>query len=160
MVMTFRENPNSYMAGRRVNAEAWNGISRTFEEAPTAQLKFGVPVRDGAAATGCRRITAATQTVIGISEANQVLPRPGDYFVQYDTVAICESGVIAVATGTDPVAKGAQARFDVTNGVWTNAAASATVLTIPGATFDEAIAANSVGPLRYRRPNPSLAASS
>lgn len=158
MAITFRENPASYMRGRRVNAEEWNGISRTFETA-SAQLPFGVPAVAGTGRRGCVALTAAAQVVLGITEANQVLPRPGDYYLQYDSVAICETGVIAVATGTDPVVKGAQARFDVTAGVWTDAAASATVLTIPGAFFDDNIAANSVGPLRYRRPQPSLSAS-
>lgn len=158
MAITFRENPASYMRGRRVNAEEWNGISRTFETGSNAQLPFGVPAVAGTGSRGCVALTAAAQNVLGITETNQVLPRPGDYYIQYDTVAICEVGVIAVATGTDPVAKGAQARFDVTNGVWTDAAASATVLTIPGAFFEDAIAANSVGPLRYRRPQPSLSA--
>lgn len=159
MAITFRENPASYMRGRRVNAEEWNGISRTFETGSNAQLPFGVPVVAGSGRRGCVALTAAAQNVLGITETNQVLPRPGDYYMQYDTVAICEVGVIAVATGTDPVVKGAQARFDVSNGVWTDASASSTVLTIPGAFFDDAIAANSVGPLRYRRPQPSLSAS-
>ena len=160
MVVTFRENPKSYMRGRRVNAEEWNGISRTFETGGNAQLAFGVPAVAGTGDRGCVALTAAAQNVLGITETNQVLTRPGDYYLQYDNVPICESGVIAVLVGASSVSKGAQARFDVTNGVWTAAAASATVLTIPGAFFDAAISANDVGPLRYRRPQPSLSASS
>lgn len=158
MAMTFRENPASYMVGRRVNAEEWNGVSRTFESASPAQLGFGVPAIAGAGRRGCLALTAAAQNVLGITEANQVLPRPGDYFVQYDTVPVCETGVIAVQIGATPVTGKVQARYDVTNNVWTPAAASATVLTIPGAFFEEPIAANGVGPLRYRRPQPSLSA--
>lgn len=160
MAITFRENPASYMRGRRVNAEEWNGISRTFETGSNAQLPFGVPVVAGSGRRGCVALSAAAENVLGITEANQVLPRPGDYYLQHDTVAICEVGVIAVVVDSNGVAKGAQARFNVTDGVWTSANASATVLTIPGAFFEDAIAANSVGPLRYRRPQPSLSASS
>lgn len=158
MAIQYRENPASYMRGRRVNAEEYNTITRTFETAPTAVLEFGVPAVAGIGRRGCVALTAAAQNVLGITETNQVLPRPGDHYVQYDNVPICESGVIAVRVGP-AVTKGAQARFDVTNGVWTGAAASATVLTIPGATFEDAIAAGADGPLRYRRPNPSLSAS-
>lgn len=159
MAITFRENPASYMRGRRVNAEEWNGISRTFETAPPAQLAFGVPAVAGTGRRGCAALSAAAQNILGITEANQVLPRPGDYYVQYDTVAICESGVLGVRVGP-AVTKGTQARFDVTNGVWTGAAASSTVLTVPGAFFEADIASGTDGPVRYRRPQPSLSASS
>lgn len=156
MVMTFKRTPGSRMRGRRVNAENWNGISRTNEGATV--IPFGVPVISGAGDHGCLPLTAAAQTVLGISEANQVLPHTGDSYNQYDTVAICESGVIAVEVG-DAVVKGAIARFNVISGLWTDAAASATVLTIPGAYFDETGgAANAIVALRYRRLAPSLSA--
>lgn len=158
MAYQFRENPGSRMRGRRANAEEWNTVSRTFETGSNAQLPFGVPVVAGTGRRGCVALTAAAQNVIGISEANQVLPRPGDYYLQYDTVAVCESGVINVEVG-DAVVKGAQARFNVTSGKWTDAAASATVLTIPGAFWDESGGADGeIMPLRYRRPQPSLSA--
>lgn len=154
MAYTFREAPGLRALGRRVNSEEWNTVSRTLEG--TTPLPFAVPVRDGAGDRGCRPLTAAAQNILGIAEANQVLPRPGDQYVQYDTVAVCEVGVIAVRIG-DAVVKGAQARFNVTSGKWTDAAASATVLTIPGATFEETGAADGdIVALRYRRPNPSV----
>lgn len=154
MAITFKENPASYARGRRVNAEEWNGISRSLEG--DDPLPIGVPAIAGAGDRGCLPLTEASQVVLGITEANQILPRPGDQYEQYDTVAICESGVIGVEVGAN-VAKGAQARFNTANGTWTGAAASATVLTIPGATFDEAGESGAVVPLRYRRPNPSVA---
>lgn len=56
------------------------------------------------------------------------------------------------------VTKGAAARFNVTTQKWTGATASSTVLTVPGATFDEAGNAGEVGVLRFRRPNPAASA--
>lgn len=154
MAITFKENPASYARGRRVNAEEWNGISRSLEG--TTALAFGVPAIAGTSDRTCLPLTAAAQTVLGVTEANQVLPHPGDEYRQYETVAICENGVIGVVVGAN-VTKGAQARFNTANGTWTGGAASATVLTIPGATFDEAGTNGAVVPLRYRRPNPSVA---
>lgn len=156
MPITFKEKPAQYMRGRRVNAEEWNGVSRNLEG--TTPVPFAVPVIAGAAAKGCLPLTAAAQTVVGITEASQVLPHSGDEYRQYDTVAICETGVIAVLTSA-AVTKDSQARFNVTSQAWTGAAASATVLTIPGATFDAAGASGALVPVRYRRPNPSLSAS-
>ena len=65
MAYEFRENPASYMRGRRVNAEEWNGISATFETGGGAQLPFGVPVVAGANRRGCVALSAAGQNVIG-----------------------------------------------------------------------------------------------
>ena len=158
MAITFRENPASRMRGRRVNAEEWNTVSRTFETGANAQLAFGVPAVAGTGRRGCVALTAAAQVVLGITETNQVLPRPGDYFLQYDTVPICEVGVIAVEVG-DAVVKNAQARFNITTQKWTDAAASGTIFTIPGAFFDEAGSGDGeIVALRYRRPQPSLSA--
>lgn len=156
MAITFRENFAPLMRGRRVNAEEWNAYSRTFEDTSAdAKLLFGVPAIAGTTERGCLNLTAAGQSVIGITETNQVLPRPGDFYITYDTVAVCESGVIAVEV-ENTVVKGAQARFNVTTKMWTDDAASATVLTIPGAFFETA--GSGVVALRYRRPQPSLSA--
>jgi hypothetical protein len=158
MAYQFMENPGSRMRGRRANAEQWNTVSRTFETSSNAQLPFGVPAVAGSGRMGCVALTAAGQNVLGITEAHQVLPRPGDYYLQFDTVPICEFGVMNVEVG-DAVVKGAQARFNVTSGKWTDSAASATVLTIPGAFFDESGGADGeILPIRYRRPQPSVSA--
>lgn len=154
MPINFKENLSAFAVGRRVNMEEWNAITRTLED--TAPLDFGVPAIAGTANHTCAPLTAADQNVLGITEASVVLPRPGDQYAQYDNVAICESGVIGVLLGAN-VTKGAQARYDVTNKAWTGAAASATVLTIPGAQFEEDGTSGSVGAVRYRRPIPSIA---
>src|SRR5690606_30928132 len=120
-------------------------------------LGFGVPAIAGTGKHSCLPLTAAAQNVLGITEAVSTLPHTGDAYEQYDNVAICESGVIGVLLTAD-VTKGAVARFDVNAGGWTSASASATVLTIPGAQFEEAGATGEVGAVRYRRPIPSLSA--
>lgn len=157
MAPVYRDTIPAYAVGRRVNSEEWNGISRTL--AGSTAVGFGVPVIHGTDEHTVAPLTAAGEAVAGITEANFVLPHTGDEYQQYDTVAICESGVIGVLLGAN-VTKGAQARFDVTAQNWTGATASSTVLTIPGATFDEAGVSGAVGVVRYRKPNPSLSASS
>lgn len=157
MPVQFRENIPAFAVGRRVNMEEWNAITRTKEGAGT--LGFGVPVMPGTGAHTCIELSATTlQNVLGITEASLVLPHPGDAYEQYDNVAICESGVIGVLLGSN-VTLGAQARWNTANKTWTSAAQSATVVTIPGAQFEEAGTSGNVGAVRYRRPVPSLSVS-
>lgn len=155
MPIAYRDFMISYAVGRRANMEEWNTITRTLEGA--TGFNFGVPVIGGTADHTCAPMTATGQNILGITEASPALPRPGDAYAQYDNVPICESGVIGVLLGAT-VAKGAQARFDITNKYWTSAAASGTVFTIPGAAFDESGLSGAVGIVRYRRPIPSLSA--
>lgn len=157
MAITYRDNIAAYAVGRRANMEEWNAITRTKEGSGT--LGFGVPVMPGTGAHTCVAMDATNgRNVLGITEATLTLPRPGDAYAQYDNVAICESGVIGVLLGAN-VTKGAQARFNTANNTWTGAAQSATVVTIPGAQFDEDGASGAVGIVRYRRPVPSLSVS-
>lgn len=157
MAMTFRQDIPAYAVGRRANMEEWNTITRTKEGSGT--LAFGVPVMPGTGAHTCVILDATTgRNVLGITETSQVLPNTGDAYRQYDNVGICESGVIGVLLGAD-VTRGAQARFNTADGTWTGAAQSATVVTIPGAQFDEAGTSGAVGIVRYRRPVPSLSVS-
>ncbi len=145
----------AYAVGRRVNAEEGNGVSRQAE----GDIAFGVPVMAGTDRRGVVVLDATTgRDVIGITEARFDLPHPGDNYEEGDTVAVCEVGVIGVLLGAD-VTRGAQARFNTANGTWTGAAQSATVVTIPGAQFDEAGTSGDVGVVRYRRPVPSLSVS-
>lgn len=147
MPITFKDKPLEYANGRRVNAEEWNGFSRTTE---TDKLPFGVPVQAGSGRHTCKEITAKDQVVIGITETSQILPTPGDYYDEYDTVAICESGVIGVVVAKS-VTKGAQARWNPSTDKWTDAAEGPTALTIPGAFFEETGGGDGeVVALRYR----------
>lgn len=154
MAVVYSDNIAPYAVGRRANMEEWNAITRSQEG--TSNIKFGAPVVAGTSRHTCLPLTAAAQNVLGIAEASYVLPHPGDEYNQYDNVAICEVGVIGVLLGAS-VTAGAQARFNTANGTWTGAAASATVLTIPGAQFENAGSSGEVGAVRYRRPVPSLA---
>lgn len=160
MAATYRDTIPAYAQGRRANAEEWNTITRTNSGA--AAIGFGVPVMPGSGEHTCVELSATTgQNVLGITEASVVLPAtstPADSYAQYDSVAICEVGVIGVLLGK-AVAKGAQARWHTGNKTWTDAAQSATVVTIPGAQFDEAGANGAIGIVRYRRPVPSLSVS-
>lgn len=157
MATQYRDTIPAFAVGRRVNSEEWNAITRTKEG--SGSLAFGVPVMPGTAEHTCVILDATNgRNVIGITEANANLPRPGDAYAQYDNVTICESGVIGVLLGAN-VTKGAQARFNTANGTWTGAAQSATVVTIPGAQFEEGGASGQVGAVRYRRPVPSLSVS-
>lgn len=157
MATQFKQSLGAFAVGRRVNMEEWNAITRTKEGSDS--LGFGVPVMPGTGAHTCIELSATTgQNVLGITEASQMLPHTGDAYAQYDNVAICEVGVIGVLLGAD-VTRGAQARWDTANKVWTGAAQSATVVTVPGAQFEEAGTSGSVGVVRYRRPVPSLSVS-
>lgn len=149
--LTIRSDLSPYAVGKRVNSEEWNGFTRTCE---TATLGFGYPVKEGTGKHSCRELAANGDKFIGITEATAVLPRPGDGYVQYDNVPVCEWGVIAVQV-TGNVTKGAQARWDLSNHIWTAAAQSATVATVPGATFEETATAPGVTPIRLRRMGPS-----
>lgn len=152
--MQFKDTLDAFAVGRRANMEEWNAITRTKEG--EGELGFGVPVKPGTGGHTCIEITAAGgENVLGITEASQVLPHTGDDYTQYDNVTVCEVGVIGVKLGAD-VTQGAQARWDTAGKAWTGAAQSATVVTIPGAQFDEDGANGSVGVVRYRRPVPSL----
>lgn len=156
MALKFGLNPDTRQIGQPVNMEEWNARSIIAG----ATVGFGRPVVQGTGDQVGVEASAASQAVLGISFAEQLLPHAGDEYRQYDVMTVAEQCVVGVEIGATAVTANAQARWDVTNKVWTGAAASATVLTIPGATFDEPIAANGVGALRYRRPNPSLTASS
>lgn len=157
MPITYRDTMTTYAVGRRVNMEEWNTITRTKEGA--GNLGFGVPAMPGTGAHTCVAVDATNgRNVLGITEASVTLPRPGDNYVQHDNVAICEVGVIGVLLGAN-VSKGAQARFNTANNTWTGAAQSATVVTIPGAQFEEDGSNGAVGAIRYRRPVPSLSVS-
>lgn len=157
MAINYQERLVSYAVGRRANMEEWNTITRT--NSGTAVIGFGVPVMPGSGDHTCVELSATTgQNVLGITEASAVNPHTGDNYAQYDNVPVCEVGVIGVLLGSN-VTVGQAARWDTANKVWTSGAQSATVVTIPGAQFDEAGSSGAIGIVRYRRPVPSLSVS-
>lgn len=148
MALVFSDTMKPFARGRRVNMEEWNTITKTFETGGGAQLGFGVPVQRGTNAKGC--VVYSNGDIIGISEASQVLPHPGDYYSQYDNVAICEVGVIGVVVG-EAVTAGNPAGFDTGSGKWVTADTAAPQ--VPGAVFESSGDLDDVVALRYRRPN-------
>ena len=157
MPIEFKNSLTAYEVGRRVKSEEWNGQTLTKEGA--SALGFGVPVMPGAAAGSCVELDATnSRHILGITEATATLPRPGDAYAQYDNVPVAEIAVLGVLLGAN-VTRGAQARWNTVAKNWTGAAQSATVVTIPGAQFDEAGVSGAVGVIRYRRPVPSLSIS-
>lgn len=157
MALTYKDTLTSYAVGRRANGEEWNTITKTKYGSGT--LAFGVPVMPGTDPDTCVILDSTNgRDVLGITEASQTLPHPGDAYEQYDNVAICTMGVIGVLLDDD-VSAGAQARFNTQSGKWTDAAQSGTVVTIPGAQFEEDGTGGQIGLIRYLRPVPSVSVS-
>lgn len=149
---TYTENMAPGSLGRRANMEEWNTITRSLEG--TDPLLFAVPVQEGTAEHTCAIFT--TGNFIGVSEANVVLGHDTpDQYQQYDSVAICESGVIWVGVGVGGATKRTQAYFIAATGLWTSTAAGAVL--VPGAEFDSTAAAGSLAKLRVRRQVPAAA---
>lgn len=157
MGITYKDSLTAYAVGRRANSEEWNSV--TYTKYGSGTLAFGVPVMPGTDAGTCVILDDTNgRNVLGITEASQTLPHPGDAYEQYDNVAVCTMGVIGVLLDDDVVA-GAQARFNTETGKWTDAAQSAKVVTIPGAQFEEDGTGGAVGLVRYLRPVPSVSVS-
>lgn len=153
MPIQFKTTVAANAIGKIQNMEEWNATSGIA----TGTIGFAVPVVAVGGVDNVAALTAAGQNVLGISVMEQFLAHAGDNYLDEDIVTIAESAVIGVPLGA-AVTKGAQARYNVTAGNWTGAAASATVLTIPGAQFDEAGASGTVGLVRFRRPVPCVSA--
>lgn len=149
-MQNYKQNLTKYALGRRVNMEEWN--TRTGVAA--GDIGFATPVEAGP--LGGQQVKAfdGAGVILGITEADLVLPHPGDKFVAYDNVPYNESGVIGVKV-VGAVTKDAPAFFDTTAQAFV-AADTATSFPVPGATFDAA-GADEILPLRYRRPNGAAA---
>lgn len=147
---TYTENMPVGSVGRRVNMEEWNTITRTLEGA--TPLKFAVPVQDGATEHTC--VIFSTGDFIGVSESNVVLGHDTpDQYEQYDSVAVCESGVMWVQAGVGGATRRSQAYFIAATGLWTSTAAGN--VAVPGAEFDSGGVAGDLVKLRIRRQVPA-----
>lgn len=155
-MLNFKSDLAPFAVGRRVNAEEWNTITRSFEAADdTARLLFGAPAVAGTGKHSCIEATDdGAENFLGIVEAMPTLPRPGDGYARYDNVPLCDMGVIAVPTEGNTT-KGAVARWNTATRKWTAAAQSATVVTVPGVQFEETATAPGIAPVRVRRPVPA-----
>ena len=165
-MLRFSNDLQAYAVGRRVNSEEWNARTFTMAAASAAtRLGFGVPVMPGNGRNTCVELDATTGRVfLGVTEAVPTLPRPGDdptlggAFARYDEVPVDEIAVLAVKV-IGNTTKNAVARWDTVAKAWTAAAQSATVVTLPGVTFEETATAPGISPIRIRRPNPALSVS-
>jgi len=156
MPLTFAASQPDYAVGQIINMEEWNGISRVL--GGSTNIPFGRVVIAGTGGEwDCAPLTAASQNILGIARLNHVLYHEGNYYAPGDTVAIVTDGVVAVELDDD-VVEGAQARVNSATGKWTDAAASATVFTIPGAQFEYAGSGGAIGVVRFKRPVPCVSA--
>lgn len=141
-LQNFAVTPASYQLGRRANAEEWNSITKISTGATA--VKFGVPVMPSTLDGSAVKWTA-TNRLLGITEAASTLPHPGDEYQQYDTMAVCERGVIGVLLGEN-VADGQAAGFDGTSWYVADTAAPA----VPGCVFEVTGLAGQIGLVRIR----------
>ena len=154
-MLNFINDLPAFALGRRINSEDWNAFTRTMEAANNdVRIGFGVPVTAGTGRKTVIEVNAAGQVFLGVTETSHILPRPGDGYARYDEVPVLEWGVIGVNVSGN-ITAGAQARWNTGTKRWTAAAASGTVLTIPGATFEMASTGDVLAPVRLRRPNPA-----
>lgn len=155
--MDFKSSITAYLVGQRINSEEWNAITRSFEAADdTTRLGFGLPAVSGTGNHLCKlAAVAGAENFLGVTLNNPTLPRTDDGYARYDNVPICTDGVVAVPSEGNTT-RGAQARFNTATGKWTAAAQSATVLTIPGVSFEEAATAPGISPVRIRVTSPAV----
>jgi len=129
------------------NMEEWNGLTRTA----SATIAFGAPAqRNGDA--GCSPLVSGGE-FLGIAIGRHVITATNaDSYGQYDNVPLAdEAGRIRVLADA-AIAVGAALRWNTATGRYTTAAASGTVIDVPGAEADTAAAgAGSQFWLRLRR---------
>jgi len=118
------------------NMEEWNGITRTA----TATIAFGAPAQRSGD-DQCAPFANGGE-FLGIAIGHHVITGTNaDSYGQYDNVPLAdEAGRIRVVADA-AIAVGAALNFNTATGRYTTAAASATVLAIPGAEADTAAAA-------------------
>jgi len=117
------------------NMEEWNGITRTA----SATIAFGAPVqRNGD--DGCAPLASGGE-FMGIAIAHHVITATNaDSYGQYDNVPIADEVGRIREIADAAIAVGAAVRFNTATGRYTTAAASGTVIDVPGAEADTAAA--------------------
>ena len=132
--------------GMHANMEEWNGQTKTA----TAAVAFGAPVqRDGA--KGCETFASGGE-FLGLAKAMHIATSgTGDAYGVGDNVPVVDEGVwFVLGEGLASDDNGSAVRFNTATGAFTTAAASGTVLTIPGAEIDEVHSAT-LATIRLRR---------
>jgi len=135
------------IVGMLGNMEEWNGLTRTA----SATIAFGAPTqRNGD--DGCAPLASGGE-FLGIAIMHHVFTgTAADSYGQYDNVPLAdEAGRIRVLADA-AVTAGAAVRWNTATSRYTTAAASGTVIDVPGAEADTAAAgAGSHFWLRLRR---------
>jgi hypothetical protein len=117
------------------NMEEWNGLTRTA----SATIAFGAPAqRNGD--DGCSPFTGGE--FLGIAIGHHVITATNaDSYGQYDNVPLADETGRIRGVADAAIAGGAALRWNTATGRYTTAAASGTVIDVPGAEADTAAAA-------------------
>ena len=134
------------LPGFLANMEEWNGSTKIA----SATIAFGAPVQR----TGDKGSSplAAGGEYIGVAIGHHAITATnGDSYGQYDNVPVADEGVL-YALADAAIAAGAAVRWNTATSRYTTAAASGTVIDVPGAEADIAAAgAGSLFKIRLRR---------
>lgn len=142
---TYGLNQAAGYPGLVANMETKNPITRTA----SAAIAFGAPVQRNGAKL-CAPLVSGGE-FIGIATAQHLVTANGDGYVQYDNVPLLDEGVIW-GLADAAIAIGAALNWNTATGRYTTAAASGTVIVVPGAEADEAPgAAGVLFKIRLRR---------
>lgn len=129
------------------NMEQWNGLTRTA----TASIDFGAPAQRSGD-DGCAPFASGGE-FLGIVIGHHVITATNTTsYGQYDNVPLADQAGRIRVVADAAIAVGAPLRWNTATGRYTTAAASGTVLDVPGAEADTAAAgAGSHFWLRLRR---------
>jgi hypothetical protein len=137
--------PTAY-PGMIGDMEDWSGFTRTA----TASIVFGAPVQR-AGDNGCAPLASGGE-FIGIARARHLATGTGDAYSQGDNVAVIDMAGRIRGLADATIVVGAAVNFNTVSGRYTTAAASGTVIAVPGAEADTgAAAAGNAFWIRLRR---------
>lgn len=142
---TYGLSQPAFVVGMIANQESRNVFTKTA----STNIAFGAPCQRNGDKLASPLVTGGE--FIGIAVLKHLITGQGDTFVQYDNVPIADEGVIPVLADAAIVA-GAALRWNTATGRYTTAAASGTVIDVPGAEADTAASgAGAVFKMRLRR---------
>jgi hypothetical protein len=134
------------LPGFLANMEEWNGSTKTA----TATITFGAPVQRTGDKNCSPLVTGGEYIGVAIGH-HAITSTNADSYGQYDNVAVADEGLL-YAVADAAIAAGAAVRWNTATSRYTTAAASGTVIDVPGAEAD--VAASGAGALfkiRLRR---------
>jgi len=135
----------AFVVGMIANQESRNVFTKTA----SANIAFGAPCQRNGDKLASPLVSGGE--FIGIAVMKHLITGQGDTFVQYDNVPIADEGVIPVLADA-AITVGAALRWNTATGRYTTAAASGTVIDVPGAEADTAASgAGATFKLRLRR---------